>query len=210
MKTFNCTQCGASIERISMRDRWAHCDYCKTRFHLPEEKRPIVTSLTFGVISASDPDSDGPELGYLWKAAFVVILPSIIVYGGIKTQEELRAREESSRIEKAKKAQLSEVNKVTNVPVSVKLEDGSDDVLSYELPTLDTTSFALARRIENSSGSKYVVVVRVNLDPEGNVRETEALAGNIMLQQFATKAARNTVFSPNAKKKTRKITYTFG
>jgi len=208
MKTFNCTQCGASIEQISLKDRWAHCDYCKARFLLPEEKRPIVTSLTFGVIKAGDSESD--ELDFsLWKPALLVLGFLLVIYGAVKYQEHLN-RAEASRIEKAKASQLQEVSKVTNVPVSVEWDGGSDDVLHYELPTVDSSAFALARRIENASGGKHVVVIRVKLDRKGNVTEAEPISGNIMLQQLAIKAAGRTVFSADSKKKSRTITYTFG
>ena len=208
MKTFNCTQCGASIEQISLKDRWAHCEYCKARFLLPEEKRPIVTSLTFGVIKAGDSESD--ELDFsLWKPALLVLGFLLVIYGVVKYQEHLN-RAEASRIEKAKEIRLKEVSKVTNVLVSVEWDGGSDDVLHYELPTLDTSAFALARRIENASGAKHVVVIRVRLDRQGNVTEAEPVSGNVMLQQLATKAAEKTVFSADPKKRTRTITYTFG
>ena len=208
MKTFNCTQCGASIEQISLKDRWAHCDYCKARFLLPEEKRPIVTSLTFGVIKAGDSESD--ELDFsLWKPALLVLGLLLVIYGAVKYQEHLN-RAEASRIEKAKEARLQEVSKVTNVPVSVEWDGGSDDVLHYELPTVDSSAFALARRIENASGGKHFVVIRVRLDRKGNVTEVEPVSGNVMLQQLAIKAAGKTLFSADSKKKTRTITYTFG
>jgi hypothetical protein len=208
MKTFNCTQCGASIKRISLKDRWAHCDYCKARFLLPEEKRPIVTGLTFGVITAGDSDDDGPESGRIWIAAACVLGVALVVFSGIKYQGDV-AREEALKAEKAKETRLRE-EYVTNVPVSVEWDGGADDVLHYELPAVNTTTFALARRLEKAPSSRYVVVVQVKLDQEGKASEVEAVTGNIMLQQFATKAARATFFSPRSKKKKRKITYTFG
>jgi hypothetical protein len=208
MKTFNCTQCGASVRRLSLKDRWAHCDYCKAKFLLPEEKRPVVTGLSFGVITASDPDGDDAEFGPLAKAVGVVFLLAIIVFSGIKVQEEIQARQNADR--EAKEALVREENKIPNVPVRVDWDDGPDDVLHYELPAVGTIAFAAARGLDKTPGAKEVVVVEVKLDPQGNVREAEMITGNMVLYHYSTKAARTTVFSPNPKKKTRKIIYTFG
>lgn len=209
MKTFNCTQCGASIKRISLKDRWAHCDYCKASFLIPEEKRPVVTGLSFSEIRASDPDSDdGIELGPLGKAVGVVVLLVLIVFGGIEAQDQIRAHEESDR--KAKETRVREENKVTNVPVSVDWDGGSGDVLHYQLPTISTIAFAVVRGLDKPPGTKQTVVIRVTIDQEGNVSGTEVLYGNVMLHRIAADAAGMTVFSPGSRKRTRKITYTFG
>lgn len=208
MKTFNCTQCGASIRRISLKDKSADCEYCKAKFLLPEEKRPVVTGLSFGEIRAGDPDSDGPDLGPLAKAVGVALLLGIIVFGGIKAQEQLRAREESER--KASVARVRDENRVTNVPVSVEWEGAAHEVVHYELPVVDTIAFALARQYGNAGESKQVVVVRVKIDRDGSATEAELVSGSAMLQLPATKAARATSFSPDLKKKVRNIIYTFG
>ncbi len=209
MKTFNCTQCGAAIDRVSLKDRWAHCDYCKAKFHLPEEKMPIVGGLSFGTIQASDPDSDGLVFGNLWIGAVCVLGIVLVVYGGVKFQENA-ARNEQSAVEQAKKERQRSQNRVTNVPVTVEWDRDTDDVIQYDLPTIDTSAFAYIRKMSDSADGQFRIVVEVKLDQDGRVVKTEAVSGNVLLQQYALKSAEMTVFPPAPKKKVRRITYIFG
>lgn len=208
MKNLNCTQCGAPIHPIFLKDRRARCDYCKAGFLLPEEKRPVSAGLSFGVITASDPDGDDPELGPLAKAVGVIFLLAIIVFGGIKMQEHVRSRPDAER--KADEARLREANTAVDIPVTIEWEGGTNEVLHYKMPAVNPTTFAIARGLQKAPGTKQVVVVRVTIDGDGRVIEAEMVSGNIMLQRFATESAGTTVFSPNPKKRTRTITYTFG
>lgn len=61
MKAVTCPQCGAIIKRISLKDKFAFCDYCEAKILLPEEKEKIVES------SASEEEKPTPYEKYLKK-----------------------------------------------------------------------------------------------------------------------------------------------
>lgn len=42
MKAITCSQCGALIKRISLKDKFAHCDYCGAQILIEENKKRII------------------------------------------------------------------------------------------------------------------------------------------------------------------------
>lgn len=42
MKAITCSQCGALIKRISLTDKFAHCDYCGAKILIEENKEQII------------------------------------------------------------------------------------------------------------------------------------------------------------------------
>lgn len=42
MKAITCSQCGALIKRISLKDKFAHCDYCGAKILIEENKERII------------------------------------------------------------------------------------------------------------------------------------------------------------------------
>ncbi len=92
MKAINCSQCGALIRRVRIRDKFAECEYCHSTTQILREKiiyvqdkpKPKLKKLTEqeqkSVLQSFDSDDEIPFLDDATKNSIIVVL---LVIAGI-------------------------------------------------------------------------------------------------------------------------------
>ncbi|MGB7068435.1 MAG: hypothetical protein WBD22_02990 [Pyrinomonadaceae bacterium] len=231
MKTFTCTQCGALIEQISLKDRWARCDYCGARILLPEDVKSTKVLAEPAFTEPGEMSSQNQlSIRFFGILGLVGILFVFLIGGGLAVGSyRNKQREAKYRAERQRAATTySPAPTPTLIPVYIPTPptstpmpeilyrvnvkwDGPDDMEHYEEPAIDypdlpTYDIAELKRTVFKNRS---VGVRIKIDTSGEVTEAEAVSGHPALRRASVEAAKRSLFSNRRKPTTRIITYFF-
>jgi DNA-directed RNA polymerase subunit RPC12/RpoP len=218
MKAITCTQCGALIKRISLREEFAFCDYCGAKILLEENKEKILEIPDRKMEFAPPNDVPAPNNYGVWiimLAILLFLLPVILVFifAGTSrngstgfTEKTVAARYSVTPFPTAQPTVYPNIN----YQVSVTW-DGSNDMEHFENPSIDMTKLPTSdeKELKKTVFKNRSVPVKVTIDENGEVTEAKAISGHPILKEAAENAARKTLFANRRKPTTRLLTYIF-
>lgn len=218
MKAITCTQCGALIKRISLREEFALCDYCGAKILLEENKEKIVEIPDRKVEFAPPKYVPARKNYFVWTIMFVLLLlllPVVLVFifAGKRSDSPIGFAEKPAVV---KYSPLSfptvqpTVYPNINYQVSVTW-DGANDMEHFENPSIDMTKLTTSdeKELKKTVFKNRRVPVKVTIDENGEVTEAKAVSGHPILKEAAENAARKTLFANRSKPTTRLLTYIF-
>jgi len=222
MKAITCTQCGALIKRISLREKFAFCDYCGAKILLEENKEKIV-EIPEKKIDFAPPNYVPARNNYaVWivmLSILLFLLPVILVFifaGKSRnnstnfSEKSPAARYSVSPFPTAQPTVQPTVYPNINYQVSVNW-DGANDMEHFENPNIDMTKLTTSdeKELKKTVFKNRSVPVKVTIDENGEVTEAKAISGHPILKEAAENAARKTLFANRKKPTTRLLTYIF-
>jgi len=227
MKAITCTQCGAIIKRISLRDKVALCDYCGAEILLEENRENIVEipdhENAWKSAELYQPDDNSgldqtTRLIIFGVVGTVVFLTIVFIIAGKKTADD--------RANSAKKSfaatttpgapppPFPTVNPTVYPRITYEVEVkwiGDDDMEHYEVPSIDETKLPTGdgKELKKTVFKNRRAEVKITIDENGDVTEAKAISGHPILKEAAENAARKTLFANRRKPTTRLLTYIF-
>jgi hypothetical protein len=168
MKAMTCPQCGALIKRISLKDKFAVCDYCEVRILLEENRDRIVEMpdkpaekqlspweeyrANYEKVNARVRQLDSPHLQPPPDTSFVgplivgviVLIAGIIIFAGLKNSKSPSAGTQPKAALKTTPFPTV-VNYPTSTPApqvnyQVKVQwSGANDMEQFENPQIDVS-----------------------------------------------------------------------
>ncbi|MEZ5426204.1 MAG: energy transducer TonB [Pyrinomonadaceae bacterium] len=238
MKAITCSQCGAVIKRIRIRDKYAHCDYCDAVFPI-EEKKVIeipsppgedqtqqLSNWEIYLRNREEVKKKYPEpvipvetevddLALFKIVAFLSIIAAV-VFGAIILKKGFSDSKIENKPAQTHKRTVYENPGPTPCPgitvwsVPLYFEN---DTHYIEKPKLDLSKLPTCDKRELKttifSDQNDQVEVRVTVDKNGNVTEAKAVSGDEFLRGPAEEAARKSLFTKRPKPQKRTIKYYF-
>jgi DNA-directed RNA polymerase subunit RPC12/RpoP len=226
MKAITCTQCGAIIKKISLRDKVAICDYCGVEILLEENKEKIIeipdkkVALTYPESDTSDYQAgqDAFTVGKIFLGIAVFVFAIIIIFISGKSALDRRSNSKEKTLAAtatpyAYATPFTFANVVSpkiNYNVDVKWI-GDDDMEHYEVPSIDETKLTTsdAKELKKTVFKNRSVQVKVTINEDGEVTEAKAISGHPILKEAAETAAKKTLFANRRKPAGRLLTYIF-
>lgn len=237
MKAITCTQCGALIKRISLKEKFAHCDYCGAKILLAENKDNIIEipnqkekELTpwqqhqenYRKLRERTQLYDSPPVNYPEEnrniLTIIVIFALAMLLFGFGLSKGCNYRPLGDNETKVS-------NNLTSPPIDystptptpkisyeARVEWASITLMEqYVIPQIDAAKLLTFDKAElkKTVFKNRRVQVRVTIDSEGNVISAEGVSGHPVLQEAAIKAARQTLFKRQKNNITHTLTYYF-
>ncbi len=235
MKAITCSQCGAVIKRIRLRDKIAYCDYCDatipiikdkvvemadkpesegvkklTNWEIYQQRRKEVENKFIPHIQPPDDSIDSETklklFGLLAAAAALIIIP-ILLHSFFSSSANVLPG--SGRAIESRTAPTP----CPNVVVTIYSYYFTGDQHYIEHPELDLSKLPSCDEKELKttifSDQNNKVEVELIVDPDGDVIEAKAISGDPLLRRPSEAAAGKSKFIKRANNEKRKITYRF-
>ena len=232
MKAITCTQCGATLDRVSERSLIIECEYCGARIMMPgrEEREEKVKPRLLVVVEPPElelrpePVVSPAKIGV--AVAFALIIPLMIfVFAVIRRPPPSPVQASSTPYTYSSpypsgtpsswswSASANTSDKplpVVNYQPRVSWE-GSNDMEHFEDPQVDLSSVSdlTTEEVLKTVFKNRVVKLRVVINTEGEIDDVETISGHPILVAAATESARRSVFNSRSKPTKRVLTYTF-
>ncbi len=229
MKAITCSQCGALIKRVRIRDKYAECDYCHATIPVIKEK---VIEIGAKQISRSKPqmppknfiDIDlfevEPESVYTgWKLIFM----SMLLFGGLiaaiggvafllSTADFKPERSISEEIEATPEHQPTKIptpppsfSYRVNVkyPILLNADHIEIPTLDEEFPTYDIDE------LKKTIFKEKRIRVQIDINKDGEVTQAKALNGHEILRNNSETAAKKSLFAKRKTSTSATLTYIY-
>lgn len=225
MKAITCTQCGALIEKIALKDKFARCDYCGARILLRENMDKVIDIPDrlerVGRDDSPDFIAPGPKSANSLVTGIIVISAVVIFAGGglitmvgILFSQPVKLKDKTAAVKNtdSRKSETPLPTPLPRIVYQARVQwDGKNDMVHFEnpqieiekLPTFETDE--LKKTVFRDRG----VEVKVTIAATGEVVSAEALSGHPVLMEAAQNAALKTLFSSRQKPVSRVLTYYF-
>jgi predicted nucleic acid-binding Zn-ribbon protein len=235
MKATNCTQCGAVITDIRDGATFADCDYCGAHFLLPNEEKPVTGHRPAPAYASEPFTASSFTLPYGARIVLIAIgVGFLLLVAGatisIVQQKRQREAADAFRI-KQEAAEKRAREKYVDPPVSplwtgstepdkplpvVNYQprvswDGPNDMQYFAEPAVDISSVShlSSEEIKKTVFKNKIVKLRVVINTDGEIDQTETISGHPILVEAAIESAKRTIFRSRSKPTTRVLTYTF-
>lgn len=220
IRAINCTQCGATVQDISIHSTLAECEYCGARILL-EKSRPVTKEVHY--VTPPSFSTDEPKtwpVGAIVIAVAIAVALSIIIWlliasSGRDQTEPLHAFSQPPAPVVA--PEWTDTPAISQKPAPVvnyqpRLSwDGPNDIEYFDDPVVDISSVShlTTEEIKASVFKNRIVKLRVVIDTQGEIESVETISGHPILVEAATASAKRSVFRSRSKPTTRVLTYTF-
>jgi hypothetical protein len=228
MKAITCSQCGALIKQIRLRDKFAECDYCHAKIPVEKEKvivisekKPQLEKLSEkqkkSVFRSYDLDEDYvPEIseeskivGFMIFIAFVIAVPIVLYYIFSPDDVKPKTVKESYKTETPTPAS----EPCPNISVFITNSYWEDDKHFIQNPELSNSALPTCDLTELRKGifsdRNRIVEVKVTVNKEGDVTAAKLVSGDEFFKESAERAALKSLFIKQKRQTTKTITYRY-
>ncbi len=235
MKAITCSQCGALIKKISLKEKFAVCDYCGAKILLKENRDKIVEIPDENAgeqqlspweqyldnsekIAESSKQYDAPStypqdthksmvFWVICLIPFALVLVATIGINSVSCLVRPFAEKDKKTL---KNTPAATIDRQINYQVKIQW-NGKYDMEHFETPRIDLSKLPTLDEAElkKTVFNERSVQVRVTIDTTGEVSKAEAISGHPLLQEAAEKGAKKTIFNPRQKPTERTLTYFF-
>ncbi len=222
MRAINCTQCGATIDKVSEGSVILHCNYCGARIMLQPRQADVKPPRQ---VDAPEFELNSQPAPFFRMATLVggaiVLIPLFIGFVLLvsKPPQSTPAKAYSAPSTPYSYSTPSSwsVPDVPEKPIPVvnyqpRISwDGPSDLEHFESPTVDISSVKdlTSEEIKNTVFKNRIVKLRVIINTEGEIDTVETISGHPILVEAATASAKSSIFRSRSKPTTRILTYTF-
>lgn len=238
MKAITCSQCGALVKEISLKDKFAFCDYCGAKIRLEENKiiefrppqpklKPIVGKdrerLFEQTLRQNNDDNSYNDTKKVINIILVIIFGSCLVFTPLYLAAIFKKREP---VEETKPANIRKIVETTPEPVQIYETPKPIPNISYrayvqyntnigadyiEIPTIPGEKLPTddIKELKKTVFAQRRIRVRVTIDENGEVIDAKAQNGHQILQESSVQAAKKSLFSNRKKQATTMLTYIY-
>lgn len=218
IRAINCTQCGATIQDVSIHSTVIECEYCGARIMLDKSK-PITKEVHYIKPPSFPPPAPNSSPVKTLTAVGAAIVISIVVVWMLASGSR-REETEPVRAYSVPSPSLVPWNGAALVPdkplpvVNYQPRvswDGPNDLEHFEEPQVDISSVShlTSEEIKKTVFKNRLVKLRVVINTEGEINDVETISGHPILVEAATASAKRSIFRTRSKATTRILTYTF-